>query len=69
MTSSMTDDANPLERLIEEFLDRQRRGEHPTLTEYTARYPELAEEIRGNSRRTAAQPARRFRGCPGLSPQ
>src|SRR5580704_16077627 len=46
MTSSMTDDANPLERLIEEFLDRQRRGEHPALTEYTDRYPDLAVEIR-----------------------
>ena len=33
-------------RLVEEFLERQRRGEHPALSEYTARYPELAGEIR-----------------------
>ena len=37
---------NPVERLAEEFLDRKRRGEHPTLQEYLRLYPELAEEIR-----------------------
>ena len=35
-----------VEALAEEFLDRQRRGERPTIEEYAARYPELAEEIR-----------------------
>ena len=39
-------DRNPVEMLAEEFVDRQRRGEHPSLTEYTGKYPELAEEIR-----------------------
>ena len=39
-------DRNPVERLAEEFLERQRRGEHPSLGEYTSRFPELAEEIR-----------------------
>jgi eukaryotic-like serine/threonine-protein kinase len=39
-------DRNPVERLAEEFLERQRRGEHPSLAEYTSRFPELAEEIR-----------------------
>jgi len=39
-------DRNPVERLAEEFLERQRRGEHPSLAEYTGKYPELAEEIR-----------------------
>jgi serine/threonine protein kinase/WD40 repeat protein/Tfp pilus assembly protein PilF len=35
-----------LERLAEEFVERSRRGEHPQLTEYTQRHPELAAEIR-----------------------
>ncbi len=37
---------NRVEVLAEEFLARYRRGEGPSLTDYTARYPELAEEIR-----------------------
>src|SRR5262245_24599584 len=35
-----------LDRLAEEFADRFRRGERPSLREYTDRYPELADEIR-----------------------
>jgi WD40 repeat protein/serine/threonine protein kinase len=35
-----------VERLAEEFVERYRRGERPPLTEYTQRYPELAEQIR-----------------------
>jgi serine/threonine protein kinase/Tfp pilus assembly protein PilF len=38
--------ANPLGQLADEFLQRHRRGERPALTEYTARHPELAEQIR-----------------------
>ncbi len=34
-----------IETLAEEFLDRRRRGERPTLNEYVARYPLLAAEI------------------------
>ena len=45
MTSS-SDQRNPVELLAEEFLDRKRRGERPTLGEYLERHPELAEEIR-----------------------
>jgi serine/threonine protein kinase len=45
MTAS-SDQRNPVEVLAEEFLDRKRRGEHPTLREYLERYPGLAEEIR-----------------------
>ena len=44
----MIDDAserNPVEVLAEEFLERERRGERPSLTEYVARCPELADEI------------------------
>jgi len=45
----MTDassDRNPVEALAEEFLERFRRGERPALSEYTGRYPELADDIR-----------------------
>jgi len=35
-----------VEQLAEEFAERYRRGERPPLSEYTARYPEHAEEIR-----------------------
>jgi serine/threonine protein kinase/WD40 repeat protein len=39
-------DAISVEALAEEFLERRRRGERPTLAEYAARYPDLAAEIR-----------------------
>jgi serine/threonine protein kinase/Flp pilus assembly protein TadD len=35
-----------LNRLAEEFAARYRRGERPALTEYVAKYPELADDIR-----------------------
>jgi WD40 repeat protein len=35
-----------LDRLGEEFATRLRRGEQPSVTDYTDRYPELADEIR-----------------------
>ena len=44
--SAPSADRNPVEILAEEFAERHRRGERPSLTEYTRRYPELAEEIR-----------------------
>jgi serine/threonine-protein kinase len=37
---------DPLDRLAEEFAQRYRRGERPSLTEYTQKYPELADQIR-----------------------
>src|SRR5215210_1638010 len=44
---SQTDsEADPLVELAEEFADRYRRGERPSVTEYAARHPELAERIR-----------------------
>ncbi len=39
-------DRNPVEQLAEEFADRHRRGERPSLREYTDQYPQWAEEIR-----------------------
>ena len=38
---------DPLEILAAEFVERQRRGEHPTVAEYVANHPDLADEIRG----------------------
>ena len=43
--SSSSSASDRVAALAESFLDRYRRGELPSLTEYTARYPELAEEI------------------------
>jgi eukaryotic-like serine/threonine-protein kinase len=40
------DARNPIERLAEEFIDRKRRGERPTLQEYVDLHPEIADEIR-----------------------
>ena len=39
-------DRPSIEDLAEEFLERRRRGERPSLEEYAARHPELAGEIR-----------------------
>jgi len=44
--SDATADAITVESLAEEFLERKRRGERPTVAEYVARYPHLADEIR-----------------------
>jgi WD40 repeat protein/serine/threonine protein kinase len=37
---------DPVEELAEEFAARYRRGELPTLSEYTDKYPHLADQIR-----------------------
>jgi tetratricopeptide (TPR) repeat protein len=37
---------HPLEVLAAEFVARYRQGDRPTLTEYTARHPDLADKIR-----------------------
>ena len=58
--SESTADRDPFERLAEEFAERLRRGEHPAITEYVARYPEHADDIRelmsGNICRCGAYP-------------
>ena len=40
-----SDELSPVELLAEEFLDRQQRGEKPSVEEYCRQHPELAEEI------------------------
>ena len=37
---------DPVDDLVDGFLERCRRGERPSLTEYTDKHPELAERIR-----------------------
>src|SRR5262245_12771747 len=39
-------DRDPLDRLAEEFVARYRAGHRPSLTEYAARLPERADEVR-----------------------
>lgn len=39
-------EVDPLGRLAEAFLSAYRNGERPSVTEYTERYPDLAEQIR-----------------------
>lgn len=40
------DERHPIEELAEEFIERYRRGERPSISEFAARRPEAASEIR-----------------------
>jgi hypothetical protein len=44
--SESSSQRTPVEQLAEEFLERHRRGQKPSITEYTDKYPDLADEIR-----------------------
>ncbi len=44
--ATSSDDRDPVERLAEEFAERLRRGERPSLSEYSRRHPQHAEAIR-----------------------
>src|SRR5262249_24154347 len=44
--SDSSADRNPVDRLAEEFAERLRRGEKPSITEYVERHPEHADAIR-----------------------
>ncbi|HEX5269680.1 MAG TPA: protein kinase, partial [Gemmataceae bacterium] len=46
MADPSGDGREPIEVLAEEFLERRRRGETPSMKEYVERHPELADEIR-----------------------
>ena len=41
-----TSERDPVEALADSFLERLRRGEHPAVSEYVEKYPDLADEIR-----------------------
>lgn len=43
--TDLSTDREPVEVLAEDFLDRQRAGERPTIQEYIDAYPELKDEI------------------------
>jgi hypothetical protein len=45
MAEASSDD-NPLDALAEEFVARHRAGERPSVEDYAARYPQLADAIR-----------------------
>jgi serine/threonine protein kinase len=40
-----TDTRHPVDELAEDFLTRYRKGEHPSISEYTKKYPQLAGEL------------------------
>jgi eukaryotic-like serine/threonine-protein kinase len=42
----LTDDRDPLDMLAEEFADRLRRGEHPSVSDYAAAHPEHAADLK-----------------------
>src|SRR4051812_27687957 len=44
--SETTSDRDPVEILADSFLARFRRGERPSVEDYAAKHPELAQEIR-----------------------
>jgi serine/threonine protein kinase/WD40 repeat protein len=44
--ASPSADRDPIERMAESFLERYRRGERPSIEDYAAQHPELADEIR-----------------------
>jgi serine/threonine protein kinase len=46
MADSDSSGVNPLDVLAEEFVARHRRGEKPSVSEYAARYPDLADDVR-----------------------
>lgn len=45
-TSDNPTEQDPFDALADEFIERLRRGEHPTIGEYVREHPQLAEEIR-----------------------
>jgi serine/threonine protein kinase/tetratricopeptide (TPR) repeat protein len=44
--ANSSDDRDPVERLADSFLARFRRGERPSIEDYVAQHPDLADEIR-----------------------
>jgi serine/threonine protein kinase/Tfp pilus assembly protein PilF len=43
--SALQAERHPVDRLAEEFVERYRRGERPAISDYTEKYPELANEL------------------------
>ncbi len=63
-----SDDRDPLDMLAEEFADRLRRGEHPSVSAYAAAHPEHAAELQELLPAVAQmEMLKRFRG-PAAAP-
>ena len=45
-TSTVNDDRDPVDVAADEFAERYRNGEYPSVTEYVQRFPEQAEELK-----------------------
>ncbi len=62
------DDRDPVDILAEEFADRLRRGEHPSVSDYAAAHPEHAEQLRELLPAVAQMEfLKRFRRATGLA--
>jgi serine/threonine protein kinase/WD40 repeat protein/tetratricopeptide (TPR) repeat protein len=46
MSNNPGSELDPLDDIVESILQRQRKGERPSLTEYVERHPDLAERLR-----------------------
>ena len=44
--TAVTNERHPIDQLAEEFTQRLRDDKRPTIEEYTARHPELAEQVK-----------------------
>ena len=44
--AAINDDRDPVDVAADEFADRYRNGEHPSVTEYVDRFPDQAEELK-----------------------
>jgi eukaryotic-like serine/threonine-protein kinase len=64
----VTDDRDPVDVLAEEFADRLRRGEHPSVSDYAARHPEHADQLRELLPAVAQMESlKRFRRASGVA--
>src|SRR4051812_12967915 len=72
----ISSDRDPVERLAEEFAERLRRGERPSLTEYVEKYPQHADAIRElfpalemmERLKPATDPTGPYGGAPAAAP-
>ncbi len=67
------DDRDPVDVLAEEFVERLRRGEHPSVSDYAARHPDHAEQLQqllpAVAQMESLKKFRRATGLVGETPQ
>src|ERR1700722_8221051 len=62
------DDRDPVDVLAEEFVERLRRGEHPSVSDYAAAHPNHAEQLRDLLPAVAQMEClKKFRRATGLA--